>query len=152
MWKETLRDNLLLIGYHVYSGLFPSLLEHRIKLNSASHHCRDLDRATAEGRKKSEQCRETLSRLKRVGSAHSALHGRSYSVDNLKSKLDLMSINFEDDDERQRFFLQREFSITSGKREKPGSSGVYQSCCSAIGLMCFSIVILGRPTSFESVV
>eukprot|EP00752_Nemacystus_decipiens_P016944 g15171.t1 len=148
-WTESLRDNLALCGYHVYSQLFPSLLENRIKLKHASHHYRDLDRATPEGRKKLEQRREALSRLKRGGSAHSVLHGLPYSVDKSKSILEFMGIHFEDGDRRQRFFLQREFSGISGKQ---GSSSVYQSCSRDIGMMWFSTVILGRPTSFESVV
>lgn len=149
LWKECLRDNSYLVGFLVYSQLFPSLLESRIKLNNASHHYRDLDRATSDGRKKLEQRREALARLKRVGSAHSVLHGLPFSVDKSKNILQFMGIDFEDDDKRQRFFLQREFSTTSGKK---GSSSVYQSCSSAIGLMWFATVILGRPTSFESVV
>ncbi|CAN0396993.1 unnamed protein product, partial [Scytosiphon promiscuus] len=135
LWKECLRDNLALVGYQVYSQLFPSLLESRIKLNNASHHSRDLDRATSDGRKKLEQRREALARLQRVGSAHSVFHGLPFSVDKSKSILQFMGIDFEDDDKRQRFFLQREFSTTSGKK---GSSSVYQSCSSAIGLMWFS--------------
>ncbi|CAN0431869.1 unnamed protein product, partial [Pylaiella littoralis] len=151
-WKEALRDNLALIGYLVYSQLFPSLLLDRIKSNSASHHYRALDRATDKTRKKLEQRRKALARLQRVGSAHSVFHGLPYSVDKSKSILLFMSMNFDDDDSRQRFFVQRESSVISGQRGETSSSSVYGSCSSAIGLMWFSTVILGRPTTFESVV
>lgn len=147
LWRQSLTDNLALIGFQIYSQLFPSLLENRIKLHHASHHYRDLDRTTAEGREKLEQRRGALSRLQRVGSAHSVFHGLPYSVDKSTSILQFMGLDFEDDDKRQRFFLQREFS--TGKK---GSSSVYQSCSSAIGLMWFATVVLGRPTSFESIV
>ncbi|CAN0548610.1 unnamed protein product, partial [Ectocarpus sp. 12 AP-2014] len=151
-WQESLRDNLTLIGFHVYAQLFPSLLENRIKLNKASHHYRDIDRATPEGRKQLEQRREALARLQRVGSASSVFHGLPYSVDKSKSILQFMNMDFDDDDSRQRFFLQRDFATISGKRGETSSSSVYGSCSSAMGLMWFATVIIGRPTAFESVV
>ncbi|CAN0350535.1 unnamed protein product [Pylaiella littoralis] len=63
-----------------------------------------------------------------------------------------MNMDFDDDDSRQWFFLHREFSVISGQRGETSSSSVYGSCSSAIGLMWFATVILGRPTTFESVV
>ncbi|CAM9680888.1 unnamed protein product, partial [Ectocarpus sp. 12 AP-2014] len=104
VWQEFLRDNLALIGFQIYSQLFPSLLESRIKLNKASHHYRDLARATPEGRGKLEQRREALARLQRVGSAHSVFHGLPYSADKSKSILQFMNTDFDHDDSRQRFF------------------------------------------------
>ena len=151
-WKESLHDNLALIGFHIYSQLFPSLLENRIKLNTASHHYKDLDRATPRGRAKLEQRREALSRLQRVGSARSVLHGLPYSVDKMGTILQFMNMDFGEDDSRQRFFLQREFSVIYGARGETSSSSVYSSCSSALGLMYFSVFILGRPCSFESVI
>ena len=151
-WQESLRDNLTLIGFHVYAQLFPSLLENRIKLNKASHHYRDIDRATPEGRKQLEQRREALARLQRVGSASSVFHGLPYSVDKSKSILQFMNMDFDDDDSRQRFFLQRDFAAISGKRGETNSSSVYGTSSAAMGLMWFAAVILGRPTAFESVV
>ncbi|CAM9812320.1 unnamed protein product, partial [Pylaiella littoralis] len=151
-YRESLHDNLTLIGFHVYGLLFPSLLKNRIKLNTASHHYRDLNPATDQGRNKLEQRRRALARLQRVGSAHSVFHGLPYSVDKSKSILQFMGMDFDEDDSRQRFFLRRNFSVISGERGEVSSSSVYQSCSSALGLMWFSSTILGRPTAFESVI
>ncbi|CAN0208193.1 unnamed protein product [Pylaiella littoralis] len=63
-----------------------------------------------------------------------------------------MSMDFDDDDSRQRFFLRRNFSVISGERGEVSSSSVHQSSSSALGLLWFSSTILGRPTAFEPVI
>ena len=151
-WRESLHDNMVLMGFIVYSQLFPSLLRNRIKLNSASHHWNALDGTTDRGRVKLEQRRAAFERLTREGSARSAMKGLPCSVDDTTNILRFLKIEVSDEDLRYRTFIQRDFSAIYGDRGAVGSSSVYSSCACALSLLWFSTVILGRPCCLESII
>lgn len=151
-WRESLHDTTALMGYLVYSQLFPSQLQNRIKTNIASYHYRELDGNTKQGRGKLQQRRDAYARLQRVGSDRSVFYGLPYTVGKTKNILQYMKLDFEEDDSRYRFFMHREFSMIYSERGEVGSSSVYSSCSSALRLLYFAVVILGRPCCFESIV
>lgn len=151
-WTTSLHDVTALIGYIVYAQVFPSQLRNRIKLNTASYHYNALDGTGGRGQIKLRQRQEALARLKKFGSATSVFYGLPYSVDKAKNILQFMKMDFDEDDERHRFFLQREFSVIYGERGAASSSSVYSSCSAVTSLLHFCTVILGRPCSLESVI
>ncbi|CAN0240766.1 unnamed protein product [Scytosiphon promiscuus] len=128
---------MVLMGFIIYSQLFPSLLRNRIKLNSASHHWNALDGTTDRGRVKLEQRRAAFERLTRGGSARSAMKGLPYSFRTRICATGLSSSGT---------------SAIYGDRGSVGSSSVYSSCACALSLLWFSTVILGRPCCLESII
>ncbi|CAM9719770.1 unnamed protein product [Ectocarpus sp. 13 AM-2016] len=149
-WTESLHDNSCLMGYLVYSQLLPCAAENRVKLKSGSAHWNELNVSTDRARL--EQRRAAYDRLRRNGSTFSAFYGLPYSVDMTKNVLEYMNIDFEQSDLRHRFFLGREFAMTSSEHGKINASSVYTSCSKALSLMYFTVVILGRPCCLESVI
>ncbi|CAM9530269.1 unnamed protein product [Ectocarpus sp. 12 AP-2014] len=63
-----------------------------------------------------------------------------------------MKMTMDAEDERYRFFTSREFSMICSDRGDVNGSSVFASCSTALGLMWFATVILGRPCSLESVI
>ncbi|CAM9697243.1 unnamed protein product [Ectocarpus sp. 6 AP-2014] len=149
-WTESLYDNSCLMGYLVYSQLLPCASENRTKLKSASAHWNEL--SGSKDKERLDQRRAAYDRLRRNGSALSALHGLPYSVDMTKNVLEYMNIDFEQSDLRHRFFMTRDFALTSSERGKVCHSSVYTSCSKALSLLYFAVVILGRPCCLETVV
>ncbi|CAN0465548.1 unnamed protein product, partial [Ectocarpus sp. 12 AP-2014] len=149
-WTEALQDNSCLAGYLVYSQLLPCAAENRTKLRSGRAHWNELNVSTDRARL--EQRRSAYDRLRRNGSAFSAFHGLPYSVDMTKNVLEYMSIDFEQSDLRHRFFMSREFAMTSSEHGKVNASSVYTSCSKALSLLYFAVVVLGRPCCLESVI
>lgn len=49
-WTESFHDNKTLMGFIVYTQLFPKLLQNRIKLNAATYHWVHLDNSSEKGR------------------------------------------------------------------------------------------------------
>jgi len=150
VWTESLHDNSCLIGYFVYSQLLPCAADNRTKLGLGSAHWNELNGSTDRARL--DQRRAAYDRLRRKGSAFSAFHGLPYSVDMTTNVLDYMGIHFEQSDSRHRFFLSREFAMTSSEHGKSNASSVYTSCSKALALLYFAVVTLGRPCCLESVV
>lgn len=150
-WTESLHDNTTLMGYIIYSQLFPSLLKNRIKLNAASYHLAHLDQISEKGRLKLEQRRNAVSRLNRTGSTLSVFRGLPYSVDKTNNILHFMKMDLDRDDERFRFLTSREFSVIFSERGQVGSSSVYASCSMALSLLWFATAVLGRPCCLESI-
>ncbi|CAN0271046.1 unnamed protein product [Ectocarpus sp. 6 AP-2014] len=148
-WTECLHDNGCLMGYLIYSQLLPCAAESRTKLKSGSAHWNELNVST--DRERLEQRRTALHRLSRNGSASSAFHGLPYSVDMTKNVLEFLGVAFEHSDVRHRFFMSREFAMTSSGHDKDSSS-VYTSCSKALALLYFAVVVLGRPCCLESVI
>lgn len=153
-WRESLSDNYALMGFMIYSQLLPSLLKNRIKLNSASYHWNPLDPTCEEGQLKLQQRVQAMERLKRPGSTRSVLKGFPYTVDLTQTGniLQFMKMDVEDEDERFRSFMGREFSMLSSERGNVNGSSVFASCSMALSLMWFSTVVLGRPCSLESII
>ncbi|CAN0217289.1 unnamed protein product [Ectocarpus sp. 4 AP-2014] len=77
-WTESLHDNKTLMGFIVYTQLFPKLLQNRIKLNAATYHWAHLDNSSEKGRTKLEQRRNAVDRLKRNGFTRSVFMGLPY--------------------------------------------------------------------------
>ena len=149
-WTESLHDNSCLMGYLVYSQMLPCAAETRTKLNSGSAHWNELNAST--DRVRLEQRRAAYDRLRRNGSAFSAFHGLPYNVDMAKNVLEFLGVAFEPSDVRHRFFMSREFAMTSSEHGKVNSSSVYISCSKALALLYFAVVIMGRPCCLESVI
>ena len=148
-WTECLHDNGCLMGYLIYSQLLPCAAETRTKLKSGSAHWNELNVST--DRKILEKRQAALHRLSRNGSASSAFHGLPYSVDMTKNALEFLGVAFEQSDVRHRFFMSREFAMTSSENGKDSSS-VYTSCSKALALLYFAVSVLGRPCCLESVI
>ena len=153
-WTESLHDNKTLMGFIVYSQLFPKLLQNRIKLNAATYHWAHLDTASEKGRTKLEQRRHAAERLKRTGFVASVFMGLPYNVDTpgTSNILAYMNMDFDEEDERFRFFTQREFSMIFSQRGQVGSSSVYSSCSTALSLLWFATAVLSRPCCLESII
>ncbi|CAM9115140.1 unnamed protein product [Ectocarpus sp. 8 AP-2014] len=151
-WTESLHDNKTLMGFIVYSQLFPKLLQNRIKLNAASYHWNHLDTASEKGRTKLDQRRNAVERLKRNGFVRSVFMGLPYRVDTSANILPYMKMDVEEEDERFRFFTKREFSMIFSKRGQVANSSVYASCSTALSLLWFAMAVLGRPCCRESVI
>jgi hypothetical protein len=151
-WTESFHDNKTLMGFIVYSQLFPKLLQNRIKLNAATYHWTQLDPTSEKGRTKLDQRRGAVERLKRNGFTQSVFMGLPYRIDTSANILAYMLMEVEEDDERFRFFSRREFSMLFSKRGQVGSSSVYISCSTALSLLWFTTAVLGRPCCLESVV
>ncbi|CAN0320098.1 unnamed protein product [Pylaiella littoralis] len=66
--------------------------------------------------------------------------------------LNFMGATLDEEDERNRFFLTREFSMIFGDRGEVSSSSVYSSCGLILSILHFTTFVLGRPCSLESVV
>ena len=151
-WTESLRDNMTLMGFIVYSQLLPSLLANRIKLNSATYHWAYLDPASEKGRIKLEQRRAALTRLNRDDFTLSAFRGLPHGIDTSVDILSYMKMTMDAEDERFRFFMSREFSVMCSERGDVNGSSVFASSSTALSLMWFATVVLGRPCSLESVI
>ncbi|CAM9986369.1 unnamed protein product [Ectocarpus sp. 6 AP-2014] len=151
-WTESFHDNKTLMGFIVYSQLFPKLLRTRIKLNAATYHWGHLDSASEKGRTKLEQRRSAANRLKRNGFTPSVFRGLPRGVDTSKNILAFMKMDVDEEDERLRFFSRREFSILVAERGQVGSSSVYSSCSMALSLLWFATTVLARPCCLESVI
>lgn len=151
-WTESYHDNKTLMGFIVYAMLFPKLLQTRIKLNAATYHWAHLDSASEKGRVKLEQRRNAVDRLKRTDCTRSVFMGLPYRTDNSSNILEFMNLNIEEEDERFRFFTNREFSLIYSERGAVGSSSVYASCSMALSLLWFATAILARPCCLESVI
>eukprot|EP00903_Cladosiphon_okamuranus_P018123 g16678.t1 len=151
-WEESLRDNTTLMGFIVYSQLLPSLLKNRIKLNSATYHWSYLDPASERGRIKLEQRREAALRLNRADFTPSVFRGQPYGIDTSVDILSYMKMKVDAEDERSRFFTSREFSVMCSERGDVNGSSVFASSSTALSLMWFATVVLGRPCSLESVI
>lgn len=120
------------------------------QLKSGSAHWNELNVSTDRARL--EQRRAAYDRLRMNGSAFSAFHGLPFSVDMTTNILEYMNIDFEQSDVRHRFFMSREFAMTSSEHGKANSSSVYTSCSKALALLYFAVVIMGRPCCLESVI
>ncbi len=153
-WTESFHDNKALMGFIVYTMLFPKLLQTRIKLNAATYHWAHLDAAADKGRVKLEQRREAYVRLKRDGVTQSVFMGlpQRTSIDPDANILDFMNINVDEEDERFRFFIKREFSILHAARGQVANSSVYTSCAMALSLLWFATTVLARPCCLESII
>ncbi|CAM9961939.1 unnamed protein product [Pylaiella littoralis] len=151
-WTESFHDNKTLMGFIVYTQLFPKLLQNRIKLNAATYHWAHLDNSSEKGRIKLEQRRNAVDRLKRNGFTRSVFMGLPYRVDTSAHILAYMKMNVDEEDERFRFFTKREFSMIFSKRGQVGSSSVYASCSMALSLLWFATGILARPCCLESII
>ncbi|CAB1097168.1 unnamed protein product [Ectocarpus sp. CCAP 1310/34] len=153
-WAESCHDNKTLMGFIVYATLFPKLLRNRIKLNAATYHWAHLDSSSAKGRLKLEQRRGAVSRLRRVGFARSLFRGLPHRIDPVAdtSILVFMNMSVEEEDERFRFFTNREFSMIYSERGEVGSSSVYSSCSTALSLLWFATTVLARPCCLESII
>ncbi|CAB1119258.1 unnamed protein product [Ectocarpus sp. CCAP 1310/34] len=151
-WTESFHDNKTLMGFIVYTQLFPKLLQNRIKLNAATYHWAHLDNSSEKGRTKLEQRRNAVDRLKRNGFTRSVFMGLPYRVDTSADILAYMKMDVEEEDERFRFFTKREFSMIFSKRGQVGSSSVYASCSMALSLLWFATAILARPCCLESII
>ena len=151
-WALSLRDNFTLMGFIVYSQLLPSLLTNRIKLNSATYHWSYLDPASKKGRIKLEQRRAALARLNRDDFTHSVFRGLPHGIDTSVGTLAYMKMTMDAEDERVRFFTSREFSVMCSERGDVNGSSVFASSSTALSLMWFATVVLGRPCSLESVI
>ncbi|CAB1106674.1 unnamed protein product [Ectocarpus sp. CCAP 1310/34] len=151
-WTESFHDNKTLMGFIVYTQLFPKLLQNRIKLNAATYHWAHLDNSSEKGRTKLEQRRNAVDRLKRNGFTRSVFMGLPYRVDTSAHILAYMKMDVEEEDERCRFFTKREFSMIYSKRGQVGSSSVYASCSMALSLLWVATAILARPCCLESII
>lgn len=151
-WADSFRDNKTLMGFLVYSQLLPSLLENRIKLNAPTYHWSYLDSASVQGRAKLGQRQDAIARLNRDGFMHSVFRGLPYRIDASVDTLAYMKMTMDPEDERFRFFTSREFSVTCSERRDTNGSSVFASCSTAISLMWFATVVLGRPCSLEAVI
>lgn len=151
-WAESLRDNMTLMGLIVYSQLLPSLLTNRIKLNSATYHWSYLDPASEKGRVKLEQRRGAVARLNREDFTRSVFRGLPYNIDTSVDTLAYMKMKMDAEDERFRFFTSREFSVMCAERGDVNGSSVFASSSTALSLMWFATVVLGRPCSLESTI
>lgn len=151
-WTESLQDNKCLMGFITYAMLFPKLLQNRIKLNAATYHWAHLDTTSDRGRAKLEQRRNAVNRLKRKDCTRSVFKGLPYAVDTSADILEFMNINVEEEDERFRFFMTREFSKVYSPRGQVGSSSVYSSCSTALSLLWFSTAVLARPCCLEAII
>ncbi|CAM9478203.1 unnamed protein product, partial [Sphacelaria rigidula] len=151
-WTESFHDNKTLMGFIVYTQLFPKLLQNRIKLNAATYHWAHLNNSSEKGRTKLEHRRNAVDRLKRNGSTRSVFMGLPYRVDTSANILASMKMDVEEEDERSRFFTKREFSMILSKRGQVGSSSVYASCSMALSLLWFATAVLARPCCPESII
>lgn len=151
-WSESFHDNKTLMGFIVYSQLFPKLLQTRIKLNAATYHWAYLDTTSEKGRVKLEQRRTAVDRLNRNDFTRSVFKGLPYNIDTSANILAYMKMDFEEEDERYRFFTKREFSMIFSKRGQVGSSSVYASCSMALSLLWFATAVLARPCCLESII
>lgn len=122
-WTESFHDNKTLMGFIIYTLLFPKLLQTRIKLNAATYHWTHLGPTSDKGKVRLEQRRKAYRRLKRNGVTRSVFRGLSQhsNIDTSANILDFMNINVEEEDERFRFFTKREFSMICSARGQVGS-------------------------------
>eukprot|EP00903_Cladosiphon_okamuranus_P010452 g9888.t1 len=153
-WTESFHDNKALMGFIVYTMLFPELLLTRIKLNVATYHWTHLDAAAAKGNAKLEKRRKAFVRLKRDGVTQSVFMGlpQRASIDLSANIWDFMNINVDEEDERFRFFIKRDFSILQAARGQVANSSVYTSCAMALSLLWFATTVLARPCCLESII
>lgn len=152
-WEASCADNNTLMGFLVYAQLFPSLLRKRIKLNDASYHWSRLDPASEKGRLKLHQRRQAADKIyNRETFARSVLLGLPYRLNHVDNILKFGNLHIDQEDERYRFFISREFSIICAKRGEVGSSSVYASCSTALGLLWFATNVLARPCCLEAVI
>ncbi|CAM9518495.1 unnamed protein product, partial [Ectocarpus sp. 13 AM-2016] len=96
----------------------------------------------------------TRERLKRTGFISSVFMGLPHSVDTSDTStiLAYMNTDFDEEDERFRFFTEREFSVIFSQRGQVGSSFVYTSCSMALSLLWFATAVLSRPCCLESII
>lgn len=148
-WRESYMDNQALMAFIVYAMVFPRLLRTRIKLNAAEYHWATLDVTSEKGRTKLRQRRAAMSRLNNASTA-SVFKGIPCAVSS-KSILEFMNMAVDEEEERHRFFMAREFSMIFSPRGSVGSSSVYSSCSTILSLLWFA-TMMGRPCCLESIV
>ena len=148
-WKESYIDNRIFIGFIIYSQVFPMLLKTRIKLNSPSYHYSVLDDKTDRGGIKLSERLYASNRLKKMVTDTLFMGVKSIESKNV---LEFMNIDFDEEDERYRFFTKREFSMIYSSRGTVGSSSVYTSCSIILNLLWFCVCVLGRPVSLQSII
>ncbi len=151
-WIESFTDNKTLMGFTIYAMLFPKLLQTRVKLNADTYHWAHLDASSEKGRAKLEQRLSAINRLKSDGFTRSVFKGLPYTIDASVGILKYMKMEVDEEDERFRFFANREFSMIHSKRGEVGSSSVYSSCSMALSLLWFATTVLARPCCLESIV
>ena len=151
-WVDSSHDNKILMGFIVYSQLFPALLRSRIKLNAPTYHWSQLDHYSDKGSAKLAQRQNALARIRRDDFLRSVFRGLPYRIDTSVDALAYMKMAMDSEDERFRFFTGREFSFIYSERGDVNGSSVFSSCSMALNLLWFATVILGRPCSLESVI